>query len=121
MAAPPVDELVKQIENAKGNVSAVARAYKVTRQTAYNWINASAKAKQAIVDERRSMVDVAISALYRNVLAGKESSIFYTLNNSPEAKLLGWGPRHEIAGVDDKPILEVVYVNQRENNTTSTS
>lgn len=97
---PPVDELIDQIRNAKGNVAAVARAYKVSRTAVYHWIYASALARQALDDERETMVDVAESVLYKNVVNGDNSAVFYTLNNSPYAKRRGWGPRQEISGPD---------------------
>jgi hypothetical protein len=95
---PKATELVEQIKNAKGNISAVARAYKVSRTAVYQWIEATATAKQALADERETMVDVAESALYRNVVQGENSAIFYVLNNSPEAKRRGWGPKIEHSG-----------------------
>jgi len=101
---PSVEELIRQIRNAKGNIAAVARAQKVSRTAVYHWIKASALAQQALEDERETMVDVAESALYRNVTEGKESSIFFTLNNAQAAKRRGWGPRQEITGADGGPV-----------------
>lgn len=112
---PSVDELIEQIHNASGNVSAIARAYKVARSTVYAWIKDSVNATQALSDERETLVDMAESALRRNVLEGSSSDIFYTLNNSPEAKRRGWGPRHEITGAEGGP---VVIVNWESNGNS---
>ena len=63
-------------------------------------------------DYPQELVDIAESALRRNVINGDNSAIFYTLNNAPEAKRRGWGPRQEVTGVDGEPVKIVVeYVN----------
>jgi hypothetical protein len=95
---PKASELIKKIGEGKGNVSAVARAFGVTRAAVYKWSETTPTAKEALADERETMVYVAESALYRNVVQGENSAIFYVLNNSPEAKRRGWGPKIEHSG-----------------------
>ena len=97
MKKPTVPELQEQIELMKGNVSAVARAYKVDRTTMYRWIYASATLQQALDDSRERMVDDAESVLYKQVVTDQNmQAVMYVLNNSPQAKRRGWGPKTEL-------------------------
>lgn len=98
MKRPSVKELVKKIEEARGNVSAIARAYGRPRTTVYGWINAAETTKQALEDQREYMTDVAESILLKKVLQEDLQAVMYTLNNSPQAKRRGWGPKQEISG-----------------------
>lgn len=98
---PKTAELVEKIAEAKGNISAVARAYSVSRRTVYGWIAESATAQQALADERETMVDTAESILYRRVAVDQDmTAVAYVLNNMREAKARGWGPRQEHTGAD---------------------
>jgi predicted transcriptional regulator len=93
---PNAAELAEKIKEAKGNVSAVARAYHVTRTAVYGWIQSSAAARDALADEREQMVDVAESVLFKQVVEGNMTAVAYTLNNSPEARRRGWGMQHRV-------------------------
>lgn len=104
MKRPPVKDLVKKIEEARGNISAMSRAYGRPRSTVQGWINASEIAKQALDDQRETVVDVAESVLFKRILAEDLPAVFYVLNNSRQAKDRGWGPRSEISGPDGKQI-----------------
>ena len=97
MAKPKVSELLESIHKARGNISAVARAYGRSRKTVYEWIEVSETLTQAIHDARRSMVDEAVNLLYNEIVDERNvSAAFYVLNNSPEAKQQGWGPKAQI-------------------------
>jgi hypothetical protein len=93
---PPVTDLVQKIEEAKGNISAVARAYGRPRSTVYSWIEGSVTAQQAIKDQRELVVDVAENRLFGNMNEGDNQAIFYILNNMKEAKDRGWGNKLEL-------------------------
>jgi hypothetical protein len=107
MNKPTAQQLIDAIKKSKGNVSAVARAYDVSRTTVYAWMNSYSTVLQALEDERETMVDIAESALYKNVVNGDNSAIFYVLNNSPAAKRRGWGPRQEIEHSGDGLTIKV--------------
>lgn len=74
---------VAQIDEAlkakAGNVTAAASALGASRSTIYNQINASPTLKQALVDYRESLVDIAESALRKGVLEGNMTAIIFTL------------------------------------------
>jgi transposase-like protein len=111
MAKPPAQELVAKIEEAHGNISAVARAYKRSRTAVYQWIEKTPAAKQALSDQRETVVDAAESVLFKRAIQDQElNALFYILNNMREAKDRGWGPRHEHTGKDGEP-LTIAVVN----------
>ena len=94
---PTAAKLASKIHEAKGNVSAVARAYNVPRSTVYGWIQSSEAARQALADEREAFVDVAESILYKRVVEDEsDHAVFYVLNNMDAAKRRGWGPKSQV-------------------------
>lgn len=116
MAKPPVASVKAEIERFKGNVSAVARAYGVERGTVYNWINASPTLQQALDDSRERMVDDAESVLYKQVVQDQNmQAVMYVLNNSPQAKRRGWGPKQELehSGKGEDGAIPVRFIDYR--------
>ena len=93
MAKPTANELIDKIREARGNISAMARAYGVSRKSVYNWIDSYETAKQELADQRELVVDVAESVLFRKVVDGELNAVFYTLNNMAEARGRGWGKK----------------------------
>ena len=109
---PKLDVLIEQIHLAKGNISAVARAFDNTpRSTVKRWIEGSHRAQQAVQDARERLVDAAENVLYRKAIEEQElTAVFYVMNNSPESKRRGWGPRTEVTGKDGGDItVKVVF------------
>lgn len=92
------------IKQTAGNISQAAKALGVSRTAIYDKIHASPKLRQVLNDVREELVDIAESALRHNVVNGDNSAIFYTLNNAPEAKRRGWGPRQEITGAEGEQL-----------------
>lgn len=102
---------VKQIEHAikqtAGNVSAAARALGVSRSTVNRRIAESPVLKQLVEDTREELVDVAESALRREVLAGNITAIIFTLKT--QGKKRGYIERQEYVGAPDvEPITFVI-------------
>ena len=96
MAKPKVSELLKVIEETRGNISAIARGYGRSRKSVYDWIESSSTLKDALEDARRGMVDEAVNLLYEEIEERNLGAAFYVLNNSPYAKQIGWGPKAQI-------------------------
>lgn len=120
MAKPKADELIAKIEESRGNISAMARAYHVSRTSVYNWINATPTAKQALKDQRETVVDAAESVLFKRAIQDQElQALFYILNNMRESKDRGWGPKMEHTGDDGGPIKIIVEYANAENTTSS--
>jgi hypothetical protein len=121
MSKPTAVELVAKIEEAHGNISAVARAYKRSRTSVYRWIQSTPTALQALRDQRETVVDAAESVLFKRAIQDQElSALFYILNNMAEAKERGWSPRTEHTGADGKELVfKVIYGDDGTNHTAS--
>lgn len=105
---------IQQIEDAltktAGNISQAAKALGVNRNTLYNRINKSAQLATVLQNTREELVDIAESALRREVLNGNMTAIIWTLKASPAAKARGWSERQEVTGADGSAItVKVVY------------
>jgi hypothetical protein len=115
---PPAPELIAKIEEAHGNISAVARAYKRSRKAVYDWINSYPTVKQALRDQRETVVDAAESVLFKRAIQDQElSALFYILNNMAEAKDRGWSPRTEHTGAGGDPLtIRFEWVDDDDNH-----
>jgi transposase-like protein len=121
MAKPTAPELIAKIEEAHGNISAVARAYHRSRKTVYDWINSYPTVRQALRDQRETVVDAAESVLFKRAIQDQElSALFYILNNMTEAKERGWSPRTEHTGAGGNEIIfRVIYGDDGTSNQAS--
>lgn len=109
MAKPNASQLVSKIQESKGNITALARAFHVSRTAVYQWIQSYPTAQQALKDEREGVVDVAESVLFAEVIARNMTAVAYVLNNSPEAKNRGWGGTVDSQG---KPVQPITYIKE---------
>lgn len=107
---------VKQIENAliktAGNVSQAARELGADRNTIYNHINASPTLAQVLQNAREELVDIAESALRKEVLDGNITAIIWTLKANPAAKERGWSERHELTGANGGPMKMETWLSE---------
>ena len=94
--------LVTKIQEAKGNVSAVARAFGVSRKTIYNYIERYATAQDALDDARETMLDNAESILYKKVLEGSTPELLFFLKT--QGKRRGYVERNEVTGADGEAL-----------------
>jgi len=98
---------VEQVEHAlkrtAGNVSAAARELGVSRTTVYKKVNASPTLQEILADAREELVDIAESALRREVLAGNITAIIFTLKT--QGKSRGYVERQEVSGPDGGAII----------------
>lgn len=101
MADILVDELVRQIEYAKGNVATVARFFGVSRRTIYRRIKESTNAQSALQDARDTAVDDAESVLYQKAMDGEAWAVCFLLKT--QGKSRGYVERTEYASKDDQP------------------
>jgi hypothetical protein len=89
---------VDQIENAlnakAGNISEAAKAMGVSRSTFHRRISESPRLQEVLSDAREAMVDIAESALKREVLNGNIAAIIFTLKT--QGKQRGYVEKLEI-------------------------
>lgn len=105
MDKPKAQELIDEINAKRGNISAVARAFGVTRPTIYRWIKSTVTATEALESAREAMIDNAESILYKKVLEGSTPELLFFLKT--QGKSRGYTERQEVTGADGGP-LEVM-------------
>jgi len=98
---------VEQIDHAlratSGNVAYAARELGASRSTIYRFIENRPTLQQVLVDAREELVDIAESALRREVLNGNITAIIFTLKTQGKAR--GYVERQEVSGPDGGAII----------------
>lgn len=69
-----------------GNVALSCAAIGISRQAYYNWIADDEKFASDVDDAKQELRDLAESQLMKNILAGKEASLFFYLTNERPEK-----------------------------------
>ena len=106
-------QVADALTQAKGFVSVAARNLSCSDQTVRNYMERYAVCKQAVMDARESMIDIAEGRLYQNINSGDNTAIIFFLKT--QAKHRGYIERYEqkteISGPngDDIPIRVVDY------------
>ncbi len=99
---PSAAQLIAEIDAKKGNISAIARTYGVSRGTVYNWMRGKATVEAALTDARETMIDNAESMLYKKVLQGSTPELIFFLKT--QGRKRGYVERQEVTGKDGGPI-----------------
>lgn len=92
----------KQIEFAirqtAGNIAQAARALGVSRSTVNRRVSQSEALKEVVDEVREELVDIAESALRREVVNGNITAIIFTLKT--QGKNRGYVERQEVTGAE---------------------
>lgn len=96
--ALPIKDIEAMLKAKDGNVLATAAALGVSRSTINRRINESPVLQEVLHDARDGMVDIAESALKREVLAGNITAIIFTLKTL--GKQRGYVERQEVTGAE---------------------
>lgn len=104
------EELAELLKKAFGNVSAVARELKVTRQSLWARINKSKSLQDAVEEARETIVDIAESKLFKAVGAGMEWAVKRVLD-SKRGQDRGWRPPMQIQ-VDGRHEVKVARLDE---------
>ena len=93
-------QIIEALYKADGILGSAANNLGCTRQTIYNRMNKdkSGKIAKAYEDARETSIDKTESVLFTNIKKGKESSVFYYLNNMGRKR--GYGKPLLIAPTD---------------------
>ena len=97
------EAVINKIKEMHGNVSSVARAFKMSRQTLYKYINDHPTVQAALDESRETMIDNVESKLYSKALAGDTASMIFFLKT--QGKQRGYVERNEITGKDGNSIV----------------
>lgn len=122
MAKPPltVEQVTHALRQSAGNVTHAARGLGVTREYLHRRIADSPTLKQVLQDEREALVDMAESALRKNVLEGDMTAIIWTLKANPAAKARGWGERQEVTGANGGDVRTHIVIEYADLNPDAT-
>jgi transposase-like protein len=102
MARKSKKAIIEAIKDSGGIMSTIARRLGVTWHTADTWVKQYDETKQALQDERETILDLAESTLFRNIKDGNSQDAKWLL--STMGKNRGYSERQEITGVDGGPI-----------------
>jgi predicted DNA-binding protein YlxM (UPF0122 family) len=109
--------VTESIDFYDGNVSAVARSFKVSRQAIYEFCKVKYPALwDRVVEKRAEWLDDAESELKRQMMEDHNTTalIFFL---KTQGKGRGYVERQELAGVDDQPVkISLVEVIKTEDS-----
>lgn len=94
MAKLKPQDVEKQIEDTRGNISTMARRLGVSRKAIYEFIAKRPSLGQALQDAREAMIDNAESVLYKKVLEGSTPELLFFLKTQGRGR--GYTERQEI-------------------------
>lgn len=110
------EKLISAIWQNKGRPSLIAETMGVTVRTIYNYIDRYATVKNAYEDAHKqfyeNLVDTAEMKTHTAVEKGERWAVKHVLDNSPEAKRRGWGPRHELTGANGGPMKMETWLSE---------
>lgn len=86
--------IVKAFLKNAGNVNKLCSIANITRKTYYEWMNTDEEFRQQIEEENEALLDYTESKHFENIMAGKETSIIFTLKTKGKAR--GWVEQQHI-------------------------
>lgn len=90
---------------------AAARQLGIARSTLYRKIEANPELQELLIDTREELIDLAESALRKEVLQGNIAAIIFTLKTQGKGR--GYIERHEHVGSPGAAPIEVRIVDYR--------
>ena len=100
--------LIEVINEMRGNVTAVAKRFGISRDTMWGYMRPRKRIRAALESARETMIDNAESMFYKKVLDGNMTALIFFLKTQGYKR--GWVEHHEVSGSDGGPvILQVVY------------
>ncbi len=105
-----VKALEKAIAEHRGNITRVAQAVKLSRQTVYRRIEVSPALQAAVQEAREALIDLVEGGLYDAAVGGNLTAQIAVLNNHPVSRQRGWGQRLELTGANGGPVVIKGYI-----------
>lgn len=111
-----VSALKDAIKEKRGNLSAVARAFGLSRNAILYRIDKSDDLKEAVRQARETMLDNAETTLYDEAINGNVTALIFFLKT--QGKSRGYTERQEITGADGEQLKIVIeYANNTADNS----
>lgn len=101
MATVTKTELRMALQAHGGIIAHVAKAYEVTRQTVYNWID-KYHLRELVESSRTMMFDLAADNVYQAVEKGDFEASKFVLTHMPTPRR--WSNRQELTGANGAPL-----------------
>lgn len=95
-------DLADAIHKYNGNISAIARAFGVTRSAIYDYLEKRPELKQIVDEERETILDDVESELFKQAKRGNLTALIFFLKT--QGKKRGYVERSEITGADGQVI-----------------
>ena len=95
-----VDDLAEQIEAKRGNVTAVAHHFRVSRPTVYRHIKGNPQLAEILHDARESLVDMAEDWLFKRIEEGDTTAIIFFLKTQGRER--GYCERRSATGTNQE-------------------
>lgn len=112
-----VEQIGEALKKKGGNITEAASALNVTRQALHLRIKDDETLQQIVTDAREALVDVAESALLKQVKRGNIAAIIFALKT--QGKSRGYVERTEISGEGGKPIALAYVKEVRPSDSTT--
>jgi len=90
--------ILSAIKDSGGIMSTIAKKLGVNWHTAQTWCNKFEDTKQALQNEKDTILDMAESTVFKNIKEGNSQDAKWLL--STMGKKRGYSERHEITGAD---------------------
>lgn len=105
-------QVADALTRAKGFVSVTAKNLGCSDQTVRNYIDRYALCKQAVLDAREQMIDIAEGRLYQNINEGDNTAIIFFLKT--QAKHRGYIEKSvtEVTGTNGGPVEVATLTNE---------
>lgn len=88
------EKIADALQKKMGNVTEAAKALKVARQTLHRRIGEDEALQAVLVDARETLVDIAESALVKQIKQGNTAAIIFTLKTQGKGR--GYVERNEV-------------------------
>lgn len=97
------EQFLEVIPGSGGFITTIARKVGCSRRTVYNAIDRYSSVKQAIIDEKDSLKDMAENELLRQIKGGNTTAAIFYLKT--QAKDRGYIERQELTGKDGDKLI----------------
>jgi hypothetical protein len=102
------EEMIKALEESKGLIAPAARALGCSRDTIRSYLEEYTAVRQAKLDQREAVTDMAENALYQAILDREAWAVCFYLKCM--AKDRGYVERAELTGAHGAPVkIKLVY------------
>lgn len=103
-----MEKVREQVLAMRGNLAAVARAFGVSRQAVWKFVQEHDSLKETAAEARETMLDNAESSLQRAVISGEAWAVCFYLKTQGKAR--GYVERQEVTGKDGEAVVVRRYV-----------